>query len=209
MKYQYITIEGNIGAGKTTLAKELAKDFHAELVLEQFADNPFLPKFYKNPERNAFPLELFFMAERYQQLQETLQKDLFENNILLTDYLFSKSQLFAANNLSDHEFELYMRLFKIIYSQLPKPEIILYLHSSIPQLKLNIKKRGRPYEQEISDDYLQQIENAYFKHFRSIKQNSKILVIKADQVDFINREIDYLYIKKLLDKEYPNGIHIV
>lgn len=208
MNYQYITIEGNIGAGKTTLSTMLSNDLDAELVLEQFADNPFLPNFYKDPEKYAFPLELFFMAERYQQLQETLQKELFENNILISDYLFSKSQLFASNNLNDHEFDLYMRLFKMIYAQLPKPDIILYLHSSVPVLKSNIEKRGREYEKDITDDYLKQIEDAYFKHFRSIKNDSIILILKADQIDFVNREIDYLLIKRLLTQEYRKGIHI-
>jgi len=209
MNYQFITIEGNIGAGKTTLANMLASDFDAELVLEQFADNPFLPNFYKDPDKYAFPLELFFMAERYQQLQETLQQDLFENNILISDYLFSKSQLFAANNLSDHEFDLYMRLFQMIYAQLPKPDVIIYLHASIPYLQNNIKNRGRTYENDITDEYLQQIENAYFKHFRSIKQQSKILIVKADRMDFLNSEIDYLGIKKMLTKDYKPGIHIL
>jgi len=209
VNYQYITIEGNIGAGKTTLSTMLANDLDAELVLEQFADNPFLPNFYKDPEKYAFPLELFFMAERYQQLQETLQKDLFENNILISDYLFSKSQLFAANNLSAHEFDLYMRLFQMIYSQLPKPELILYLHSTVPVLQSNIAKRGRAYEKDITDDYLQSIEDAYFKHFRAIKNTTTILILKADQIDFVNREIDYVRIKKLLATDYSQGIHIV
>ncbi len=208
MNYQYITIEGNIGAGKTSLANMLSADLNAELILEAFANNPFLPQFYKDPEQYAFPLELFFMAERYQQLLDTSQKELFQNAVI-TDYLFSKSQLFAENNLNESEFDLYMRLYRFLYTQLPKPEIIIYLHSCIPKLKQNIKERGREYEQEISEDYLVQIEEAYFKHFRSIKNQVIILVVHADQLDFVNREIDYLWVKNLLDQSYSNGIHIV
>ena len=204
----FITIEGNIGAGKTTLATMLAEDYGAELILEQFADNPFLPAFYKDPSKNAFPLELFFMAERYQQLQETIQKKLFHQPII-SDYLFSKSQLFAKTNLKENELNLYMRLFRIIHKQLPQPDLILYLHNSVEQLQENISKRGRDYEQDITNDYLQRIERAYFEYFRQIKGDLPILVLKADQIDFVNREIDYLRIKKILNKTYPPGISVL
>ncbi len=205
---QFITIEGNIGAGKTSLAKMLAEDYNAELILEEFADNPFLPKFYEDPDKYAFPLELFFMAERYQQLQDTLQQELFQN-VLISDYLFSKSQIFAQNNLGAHEFDLYMRLFRFIYAQMPKPDIILYLHTTIPYLKRNIAERGRAYEQGISEEYLKQIEQAYFSHFRTIRDKATIVVVKADQIDFVEREIDYLHIKNILSQQYQPGIHIV
>lgn len=208
MKYNFLTIEGNIGAGKTTLATMLAENYNAELILEQFADNPFLPAFYKDPARNAFPLELFFMAERYQQLQETIQKDLFQQPII-SDYLFSKSQLFASTNLSEDEIDLYMRLFRIIHQQLPQPDLILYLHCSIEHLLENIKKRGRDYEQDISVEYLKKIEDAYFSHFKQIKTKRKIVVLKADQSDFVNREIDYLRIKKIIQQDYPVGITVL
>lgn len=208
MQYNYITIEGNIGAGKTTLATMLAEDYNAHLILEQFADNPFLPAFYKDAGKNAFPLELFFMAERYQQLQDTIQQQLFKQPII-SDYLFSKSQLFAKTNLKENELALYMRLFRIIHSQLPEPELILYLHNEIPQLQNNIARRGREYEKDISDNYLEKIEKAYFQHFNQIKSKAKILILKADNMDFVNREIDYLHIKNLLDKEHPIGISVI
>lgn len=208
MNYQFVTIEGNIGAGKTTLASMLADDYKAELILEQFADNPFLPAFYKDPQKNAFPLELFFMAERYQQLQETIQQELFQQPII-SDYLFSKSQLFAQTNLKENELDLYMRLFRIIHQQLPKPDIVLYLHNGIEQLKENIQKRGREYERDIQEDYLRRIEQAYFEHFRQIKSNQRIIILKANQIDFVNREIDYLRIKKILSKEHSVGITVI
>lgn len=141
MKYHFITIEGNIGAGKTTLAHLLSKHFNARLILEQFADNPFLAKFYEDPGHYAFPLELFFMAERYKQLKEYIHtKDLFQN-ITISDYLFSKCLLFAKVNLPEEEFRLYQKLFDIIYQQLYQPDILIYLHVPVSQLQQNIKKK--------------------------------------------------------------------
>src|SRR3954470_19161511 len=158
MKYTFVTIEGNIGAGKTTLAHLLSRHFNARLVLEQFADNPFLPKFYENPKQYAFPLELFFMAERFKQLKELIQqKDLFQN-LTISDYLFTKCLLFAKVTLPDDEFRLYQRLFEIIHQQLIQPEILIYLHAPVSKLQLNIKKRNRSYEQNIGDEYLFNIQ---------------------------------------------------
>jgi deoxyadenosine/deoxycytidine kinase len=145
MNYHYITIEGNIGAGKTTLAHILSKHFNARLILEQFADNPFLSKFYENPGRYAFPLELFFMAERYKQLKYLIHtQDLFQN-ITVSDYQFTKCLLFAKINLPEEEFRLYQKFFDIIYQQLPQPDILIYLHVPVTQLQRNIKKRNRSY----------------------------------------------------------------
>src|SRR5438046_3362364 len=161
MNYHFITIEGNIGAGKTTLAHLLSRHYNARLVLEEFADNPFLPKFYENPHQFAFPLELFFMAERYKQLKELIQqKDLF-HSLTISDYLFTKCLLFAKVNLPADEFRLYQRLFEIIHQQLIQPDILIYLHSPISRLQQNIKKRARPYEQKIADDYLFSIQETY------------------------------------------------
>ena len=143
MKYNFVTIEGNIGAGKTTLAHLLSKHFNARLILEEFADNPFLPKFYENPGQYAFPLELFFMAERYKQLKDLLQtKDMFQN-ITISDYLFTKCLLFAKVNLPDEEFRLYQKLFEIINPQIVQPDIVIYLHTPVKKLQENIKKRNR------------------------------------------------------------------
>src|SRR6185503_548784 len=167
MLYRFITIEGNIGAGKTSLAKMLANDFSGKLILEQFADNPFLPHFYKNPKQYAFPLELFFLAERYQQLNdEAASPDLF-NSFVVTDYLFAKSHLFASINLEEEEMKLFKRLAMIMQSSLPDPELLVYLHSPVKKLMENISIRGRSYEKDISEDYLQRIQDAYFDFFKT------------------------------------------
>src|ERR1044072_5092278 len=161
MNHQFITIEGNIGAGKTTLAHLLARHYNARLILEEFADNPFLPRFYENPQQFAFPLELFFMAERYKQLKELIHtKDLFQN-ITISDYLFTKCLLFAKVNLPEEEFRLYQKLFDIIYQQLTQPDILIYLHVPVNQLQRNIRKRNRSYEQGIPDEYLLSLQETY------------------------------------------------
>ena len=161
MNYHFITIEGNIGAGKTTLSHLLSRHFNARLVLEAFADNPFLPKFYENPKQFAFPLELFFMAERFKQLKDLIQqKDLFQS-ITISDYLFTKCLLFAKVNLPEDEFRLYQRLFEIMQQQLLQPDLLIYLHTPVSRLQQNIKKRNRSYEQKISDAYLFSIQETY------------------------------------------------
>ncbi len=154
MKHHFITVEGNIGAGKTTLTHLLAKHYNARIILEEFADNPFLSKFYENPQQYAFPVELFFMAERYKQLKEMIHtKDLFQS-ITVSDYLFTKCLLFAKVTLPDEEFRLYQKLFDIIHQQLTFPDILIYLHAPIKKLQENIKNRNREYEQNISNEYL-------------------------------------------------------
>ena len=186
MQHRFITIEGNIGAGKTTLAHLLAKQLNARLILEEFADNPFLPKFYDNPKQYAFPLELFFMAERFKQLKDTLFKtDLFQS-ITVSDYLFTKCLLFARINLPIEEFKLFQKLFDIMQQQLVFPDVIIYLHSSIERLQRNIKKRNRSYEQKIPDSYLQSIQDTYNNY---IKQNRiKTIFVEADNADFLSNE---------------------
>src|SRR6202000_2195580 len=166
MNYNFITIEGNIGAGKTTLTHMLSKHYNARLILEAFADNPFLPKFYENQELYAFPLELFFMAERYKQLKDLLQtKDMFQN-ITISDYLFTKCLLFAKVNLPEDEFRLYQKLFYIITPQIVQPDILIYLHAPVSKLKENIKKRNRSYEQNISDEYLLELQETYTNYIK-------------------------------------------
>src|SRR6187431_2026198 len=175
MKYHFITIEGNIGAGKTTLAHLLSKHFNARLILEEFADNPFLPKFYENQKQYAFPLELFFMAERYKQLKELLQtKDMFQA-ITVSDYLFTKCLLFAKVNLPPEEFKLYQKLFDIIHQQLLHPDILVYLHAPVKKLQQNIKKRQRDYEQSIPDAYLYNIQETYTSYIK--QHNLKTIFI--------------------------------
>ena len=205
MNYHYITIEGNIGAGKTTLAHLLAKHFNGRLILEAFADNPFLPKFYENPRQYAFPLELFFMAERYKQLKELVHtKDLFQS-ITVSDYMFNKCLLFAKVNLPEEEFRLYQKLFEIINQQLIQPDIIIYLHASVNKLQVNIKKRNRIYEQSIPDEYLFNIQQTYTNYIR--QHNVKTLFIDAGNADFLGNKSHFQVILDALDKDYESGQH--
>ncbi|MBA2498364.1 MAG: deoxynucleoside kinase [Chitinophagaceae bacterium] len=207
MNYQFITIEGNIGAGKTTLAHLLSKHFNARLILEEFADNPFLPKFYENPGQFAFPLELFFMAERYKQLKELLQqKDMFQS-VTVSDYLFTKCLLFAKVNLPDDEFRLYQRIFEIIHQQLVQPDILIYLHAPINKLQDNIRKRNRIYEQKIPDEYLFNIQEKYTHYIK--EHPIKTLFVDSSNADFLGNEKQLQVIINALDKEYKNGQHFI
>jgi deoxyadenosine/deoxycytidine kinase len=205
MKYNFVTIEGNIGAGKTTLAHLLSKHFNARLILEEFADNPFLPKFYENPGQYAFPLELFFMAERYKQLKDLLQtKDMFQN-ITISDYLFTKCLLFAKVNLPEEEFRLYQKLFEIINPQIIQPDIVIYLHTPVKKLQENIKKRNRNYEQAIPNDYLFTLQETYTQYIK--QHNIKTLYVDAGNADFLGNEKHLQTIIDALDKEYEDGQH--
>lgn len=205
MKYSFVTIEGNIGAGKTTLSHLLAKHYNARLILEEFAENPFLPKFYENPSQYAFPLELFFMAERFKQLKELLQqKELFQN-VTVSDYLFTKCLLFAKINLPEDEFRLYQRLFDIIHQQLIQPDILIYLHAPVNKLQQNIKKRNRTYEQNIPDDYLFSIQETYTHYIKH--HNLKTIFIDASNADFLGNEAHLKVIIDALDKEYTGSQH--
>jgi deoxyguanosine kinase len=205
MNYHFITIEGNIGAGKTTLAHLLSRHYKARLVLEQFADNPFLPKFYENPQQFAFPLELFFMAERYKQLKDLIQqKDLFRS-VTISDYLFTKCLLFAKVNLPDDEFRLYQRLFEIIHQQLIQPDILIYLHAPVSKLQMNIKKRNRSYEQNIPDAYLFSLQETYTNYIRH--HNVKTIFIDASNADFLGNEKHFKVVTNALENEYMEGHH--
>ena len=190
MKFNFIVIEGNIGSGKTSLSKKIANNFNGKLILEEFADNPFLPKFYKEAERNAFPLELSFMAERFQQLSgEKSKTDLF-TEFRISDYSFFKSTLFAQNNLKEDELNLFNQLYHIMFSSVRKPDLLVYLHSKVGRLQENIKKRGRDYEQNIKDEYLKNIEDKYFDYLK--KQNDfPVLILDVSEVDFIEDEKIY------------------
>lgn len=204
--YRFIAIEGNIGAGKTTLSELIAAQFDGKLILEQFTDNPFLPFFYENSERYAFPVELFFMTERHKQLQENLaQQDLFQQ-LVIADYFFIKTLLFARNNLNAEEFRLFQRLFNVLNSTFPKPELLVYLHRSVDVLQENIKNRGRSYEQEISSEYLMQLQNVYFDFFK-IETKMPILIIDLGRADFKMDANVYKAILEALTKPYTAGIH--
>lgn len=206
MKYNYISIEGNIGAGKTSLATRIAKQFNAKLILEQFEDNSFLPKFYKDPDRYAFPLELSFLAERFHQLKKQLTvQDLFKS-FTITDYFINKSLIFAQKTLQSDEFGLYKNLFQIINSALPKPDLLVFLYLDIEKLKENILKRGRSYEKEIKNSYLEKIQEGYLNY---IKQQSemRILIIDTNNLDFVNCEDDYKSLINVINQEYNIGVH--
>ena len=205
MSYKFITIEGNIGVGKTTFSKMLAEELGYRIVLEEFADNPFLPKFYNHPERYAFSLELFFMAERYRQLGDLREQDLFSKGIV-SDYFFVKSKLFAENNLSDDELLLFNRLSDIALKNLPKPDLIIYLHSDVKRLQENIKKRGRSYEQNISNDYLSDIQNKYFDFFKKHLE-FPVLIVDVSQVDFVNQKDIFQRLVALTTKTHQMGIN--
>ncbi|MDP3393545.1 deoxynucleoside kinase [Sediminibacterium sp.] len=205
MKHQFITIEGNIGAGKTTLATILAKKLNARIILEEFADNPFLSKFYDNPGQYAFPLELFFMAERYKQLKEMVHtKDLFQS-ITVSDYLFTKCLLFAKVNLPEEEFRLYQKLFDIIHQQLVFPDVLIYLHAPVNKLQQNIKKRNRPFEQAIPDEYLFNIQETYTHYIK--QHNIKTIFVDASNADFVGNEAHVDIILDALEKDLDYGQH--
>ena len=204
MLYSHIAIEGNIGSGKTTLATMLANDIDARLVLEQFADNPFLPKFYSDPEKHAFPLELFFMAERYHQLKNLKEQDLFKPQIV-SDYFFVKSKLFAQNNLKKDEMQLFNRLFDIMLSSLSKPDLLVYLYSDVERLQQNIKNRGRDFEQNISDEYLQNIQDKYLDFLRK-QSDFPVLLLDVTNVDFVADKNIYDKIGELIFVEYSVGV---
>ena len=206
MDLRYLVIEGNIGTGKTSLCKLIAEKRKAKLFLEQYAENPFLPKFYENPERYSFPLELSFLADRYNQLKNNVSSfDLF-NELIVSDYFFMKSLIFSAHTLQEDEYKLYRQIFDIIYSSLPKPDLYIYLHKNIDLLLRNINNRGREYEKNITAEYLKGIENGYFNFFKQQNQ-IKIVIIDTNNIDFVNRNDDFTKIEEaIFDKEYPTGI---
>ena len=204
MNYKYITIEGNIGAGKTTLATRLAKHYGARLILEEFADNPFLPMFYEKPQQYAFPLELFFMAERYKQLKEMLQTQDMFNSLFVSDYLFIKSLLFARINLKEEEYNLYQKLFDIINPQLIQPDLLIFLNAPISRLQENIRTRNRSYEQQIPDSYLGNVHDVYIQY---IKQHPiRTLMVDTTKVDFMKHPEEFDRLLEALEKDYPPGI---
>lgn len=191
--YNFIAIEGNIGAGKTTLAHKIAADFNAKKILERFADNPFLPKFYKDHARYAFPLEMSFLADRYQQISDDLaQLDLFKD-FIIADYHIFKSLIFAKVTVTEDEFRLYRKLFEIIYKEIPKPDLYVYLYQNTDRLLQNIKKRGRSYEQEIPSDYLDKINQGYFDFIKT-HPDLNILVLDVSELDFVKNQSDYLFL---------------
>ncbi|MDY0101321.1 MAG: deoxynucleoside kinase [Lentimicrobium sp.] len=208
MDYNYIAIEGTIGAGKTSLATMLSNDYNARLILEQFEDNDFLPKFYRDPDKYAFPLELSFLASRFQQLKTQLSvNDLFKS-FTISDYFINKSLIFARQTLPDDEYALYARLFNIINLSLPRPDLLVYLYLSVDQLKSNIVKRGRPYELDIKHEYLGKIQGGYFDYIRQ-QTDTRILIIDTNEIDFVHNREHYEILKNIVMKDYPIGTHTI
>jgi len=202
----FLVIEGNIGAGKTTLAEMISRDYNAQLVTESFAGNPFLPKFYENPSGYAFTLEMSFLAERYSQLMNELQnRDMFKD-FAVADYYFMKSLIFAGITLSDDEYVLYRKFFNLIYSRLPRPDLYVFLYKETPVLQRMIAKRGREYEKGITDDYLDQITKGYFNYFK--QQNEfPVVIIDTNNIDFLENSKDYLKIcETIFQNSYNSGI---
>ncbi len=205
MNYNYIVIEGCIGAGKTTLAEKFSKDLNAELILERFADNSFLPKFYKDPLHYAFPLEMAFLTERYQQLKTLLSKRDIFTDLVIADYFIDKCIIFSIHNLQSDEYNLYTKVYDIISTYLPKPDLIIYLYNNESKLLQNIAKRGREYEKDIAPDYLTNIQDGYmnyFKHYEKVP----IVIVEAHNLDFVKNIEDYEQLKQLLYQTYPPGI---
>ena len=191
--FKYIAIEGNIGAGKSSLAKMISVDFNSKLILERFADNPFLPKFYEEPDRYAFTLEMSFLAERYQQITDDLSQLNIFNDSIISDYDIFKSLIFSKITLSDDEFALYRKLFFSMYKDILKPDLYIYLNQNVDRLKENIKKRGRDYEQNIDKKYLNNINSGYLDFHKS-QTDLNIKIIDINDLDFVNNRIDYLSI---------------
>jgi deoxyadenosine/deoxycytidine kinase len=209
VNYNYLVIEGNIGAGKTTLASRIASQLDARLILERFADNPFLPKFYSDPDKYSFPLELSFLASRYKQLNDEVgSQDLFKK-FTVADYYFMKSLVFASSTLHGEEYNLYRQIFYIIYKSLPKPDLYVYLHLKPGRLLENIRKRGREFEKSITVEYLQRIQESYFLFFRQNPEN-KYLVIDINKIDFVADEDDYQKVMEcIFGRPCANGLNMV
>jgi deoxyguanosine kinase len=203
--HRFIAVEGNIGVGKTTLAQKIACEYDRQLLLEQFEDNPFLPKFYENPQHYTFHTEVHFLLDRHRQIAEWTAQYLQYRRPTVSDYMFDKSLVFAEANLPPDEFALYNRLFQSLFKQLPVPDLLVYLHAPVNHLLQNIKQRGRIYEQGMSPDYLLQIEKTYQQHLMQHTQQS-ILLIHTAKLDYVNNPQHYQQILQWINADYPKGI---
>jgi len=208
MKYNFIAIEGTIGAGKTSLATMLSERLNARLILEQFEDNDFLPKFYRDPSKYAFPLELSFLASRFQQLKNELSVTDIFRPLTISDYFITKSLIFARKTLADDEYALYARLFNIINLSIPKPDLLVYLYVSVERLKSNIIQRGRSYEMDIEPAYLEKIQSGYFDYIRQ-QTGMRILIIDTNRLDFVNIPDHFELLYNMILEDYPPGTHTI
>ena len=207
MNYHFIAVEGNIGAGKTTLSQLISQHYNAKLMLEEFAENPFLTKFYENPKQYAFPLELFFLAERFKQQQDLIKTaDLFQS-VTISDYLFTKCLLFAKVNLPEEEYRLYQKMFDVFQQQLTTPDVLIYLHAPVNKLQSNIKKRNRKFEQSIPDEYLFKLQETYTSYIK--QHNIKTIFVDASNADFLYNEAHFKLITDALEKDLEEGQHFI
>ena len=205
MKHHFIAVEGNIGAGKTTLSQLLSQHYNSKLMLEEFAENPFLTKFYENPKQYAFPLELFFLAERFKQQQDLIKTaDLFQS-VTISDYLFTKCLLFAKVNLPEEEYRLYQKMYDVFSQQLTQPDVLIYLHAPVNKLQSNIKKRNRKFEQSIPDEYLFKLQETYTSYIK--QHNIKTIFVDASNADFIGNDKHVQVVLGALEKDLPEGQH--
>lgn len=206
--YNYIVVEGNIGSGKTTFCEKIAAESSCNLILEEFDDNPFLPMFYKNPEQFAFTVELFFMTERYKQLEKYLVNRNIFDSFTLADYAFVKTLLFARHNLAESEYKMFTQMFRVLDQAFPKPDIIFYFHRSVDYLLRSIAKRGREYEKDIKKEYLERVQNSYFDYFKN-EFEVPIVIIDLKDIDFKDNDVNYQYVKDIMSKSYRPGVHSV
>jgi deoxyguanosine kinase len=202
MRYKFIAIEGNIGAGKTTLAARLASAYNTRLLLEEFDSNPFLPKFYADPLRYGFALELSFLAERFHQLNEEFKKG---DQLRLADFYFNKSLIFANANLGTDELKVFLKIFSVMERQLPKPELLVFLNPLTGKLKESIRKRGREYEQDIPADYLTRIQHSYLSYLEE-QQDVPVLMLDLQSTRYVNSLDDLAFLDRLLNNDYKKGI---
>lgn len=203
MPYGYIAVEGLIGAGKTTLAKRLAVEWNAALVLEEFEDNPFLPNFYEDPERHAFAVELSFLAQRYHQLKRVGERSLFQPTTV-ADYSIGKSLVFASVTLQPDEAALFRDLYTIMYSGLPRPDLLVYLHVPIDKVRERIHSRGRSYEQGIQGEYLERLQEHYLDHLRKL-DGTRVLVVDLGSKDLLHDQEAYRHLLTLIAADRPTG----
>lgn len=208
LKYNFIAIDGNTGAGKTSLAIQMQEKFGGKLILENFVDNPFLPLCYQNPGRYEFQNEMFFLTGRYHQLKNIIEDPELYKSLHIFDYLLAKSLLYAEVNLPSLEYDLFKKCFDIFYASLPEPELIIYIHSNVDRLIQNIQKRGRDFEQLVRRQYLQDVEDIYFKYFAA-NPHLRILVINAHNLDFVNDEIHYNWVLNQITKTWPVGLNVI
>lgn len=186
---RYIAIEGVIGAGKSSLARKLADQLSANLIMEEFDENPFLEKFYDDRKRFAFQTQMFFLINRFKQQQQLNQQDLFAK-YMVSDYIFEKDKIFAYLNLSGEELKLYETIFPLLERDIPKPDLVIFLQSGLDRLVENIKTRGRKFERNLTRAYLSELSEAYNNFFFKYN-NTPLLIVNTSEIDFVNREEDF------------------